>query len=320
MTSFYLFFPVLHHRIKRVKQEQIRCCAYTLYGIQFGLYFLIILGGEAYYWSARANPLSRLPVFIMGMLAAVQSEFALKDAEAGMAGKYQSCEDCTRSLCGVSNTYALFAIWICVIAAGILEQIYVGPSLRSMGIPFAGYAVRILGEPALPILFYDLVVALIYPKSAEGGDGGVGGAAAGGPGRAARAPTALHAFLSTAPMRWLADISLGVYVVHETVIRTLVLLLYGPLERGAVQQAPWLILMPRWGAAVSLPLSILLGWLLTVGFERPLNKRIRAWAEGHGSRTGTQRAGGRVGDAGANEATEMQTEMVSSSADSDSRS
>ena len=36
-----------------------------------------------------------------------------------------------------------------------------------------------------------------------------------------------------------------------------------------------LILMPKWGAAATLPLSIVLGWLLTYGFERPMSRAIR---------------------------------------------
>ena len=90
-------------------------------------------------------------------------------------------------------------------------------------------------------------------------------------------------------MRWFAEISLAVYVVHETVIRLVPLVVYGPLAPGVVQQAGQLILMPRWGAAASLPISILLGWMLTHGFEKPLNRRIlkRVSAAPKAARTST---------------------------------
>ena len=35
------------------------------------------------------------------------------------------------------------------------------------------------------------------------------------------------------------------------------------------------MLMPKWGTAATLPLSIVLGWLLTYGFERPMSRAIR---------------------------------------------
>ena len=39
-------------------------------------------------------------------------------------------------------------------------------------------------------------------------------------------------------------------------------------------QAAHLIQMPRWGAAATLPLSIVLGAVLTYGFEKPMSACI----------------------------------------------
>ena len=52
-------------------------------------------------------------------------------------------------------------------------------------------------------------------------------------------------------------------------------LAYGVLWPGAFATDGALILMPKWGAAATLPLSIVLGWLLTYGFERPMSRAIR---------------------------------------------
>jgi len=52
------------------------------------------------------------------------------------------------------------------------------------------------------------------------------------------------------------------------------MLVYGPLEPGVVQTAAHLIQMPRWGAGATLPLSVLVGAVLTYGFERPMSACI----------------------------------------------
>ena len=116
---------------------------------------------------------------------------------------------------------------------------------------------RVFGEALLPILFYELVVALSYPASA------------------ARPPSTTHAFLGSKPLRLFADISLAVYVVHQTLIVYMTLAAYGVLWPGAFGTNGALMLMPKWGAAATLPLSIVLGWLLTYGFERPLRRALK---------------------------------------------
>ena len=58
---------------------------------------------------------------------------------------------------------------------------------------------------------------------------------------------------------------------------------YGVLWPGAFATDGALILMPKWGAAATLPLSIVLGWLLTL--------RLRAADEPHDPALRTQRSG-----------------------------
>ena len=202
-----------------------------------------VVEGQGYWW-ARAWPPIRLPTFVMGMLAARQAELEAKDPALS-----QNCGSADKA-CGPHYATALLLVWLFIVALGILEQLF----LTSAGL---GWFCRVFGEALLPILFYELVVALSYPASA------------------AKPPSTTHAFLGSKPLRLFADISLAVYVVHQTLIVYLTLAAYGVLWPGAFATDGALILMPKWGAAATLPLSIVLGWLLTYGFERPMSRAIR---------------------------------------------
>ena len=250
MTFFYLLFPTIATHLNRVHPKQVRTFAWALYGIQLGLFVFMLFGagsifGELGYWFARAWPPIRLPTFVMGMLAARQAELEAKDPALS-----QNCVFGRTSRGGPHYATALLLVWLLIVVLGILEQLF----LTSAGL---GWFCRVFGEALLPILFYELVVALSYPASA------------------ARPPSTTHAFLGSKPLRLFADISLAVYVVHQTLIVYMTLAAYGVLWPGAFATDGALILMPKWGAAATLPLSIVLGWLLTYGFERPMSRAIR---------------------------------------------
>jgi hypothetical protein len=75
--AFYLIFPAIFHRINRVQPTKIRACADTLFGVQFGCMVVSGIMGSGMspafgYWWSRSWPAFRLPVFVMGMLAARQ--------------------------------------------------------------------------------------------------------------------------------------------------------------------------------------------------------------------------------------------------------
>ena len=251
MTFFYLLFPTIATHLNRVHPKQVRTFAWALYGIQLGLFVFMlfgagsIFGNEMGYWWARAWPPIRLPTFVMGMLAARQAELEAKDPALS-----QNCVFGRTSRGGPHYATALLLVWLLIVVLGILEQLF----LTSAGL---GWFCRVFGEALLPILFYELIVALSYPASA------------------AKPPSTTHAFLGSKPLRLFADISLAVYVVHQTLIVYMTLAAYGVLWPGAFATDGALILMPKWGAAATLPLSIVLGWLLTYGFERPMSRAIR---------------------------------------------
>ena len=264
MTFFYLLFPTIATHLNRVHPKQVRSLVCALYVIQIGLFVFMLIGASIFvpllaeavgaqdglaqdglgYWWARAWPPIRLPTFVMGMLAARQAELEAKDPSLS-----QNCGSADKA-CGPHYATALLLVWLLIVGLGILEQLF----LTSAGL---GWFCRVFGEALLPILFYELVVALSYPASA------------------ARPPSTTHAFLGSKPLRLFADISLAVYVVHQTLIVYLTLAAYGVLWPGAFATDGALILMPKWGAAATLPLSIVLGWLLTYGFERPMSRAIR---------------------------------------------
>ena len=126
----------------------------------------------------------------------------------------------------------------------------------------AGGLVRAYAEPSLVMLFFDLVVATAYPS---------------GESEASPPPTRAHALLASRPLRWLARISLGMYVVHHELLFILTLAVYGP--HPAPAQPAHLRLMPRWGSGAALLMTVLLGWLVTESFERPLGKILVRFAE-----------------------------------------
>ena len=131
------------------------------------------------------------------------------------------------------------------------------------------------GESLLPMLFYDLITALTYPAATLA------------------PPSRVHAMMSSRPLRALAQISLAVYVIHEALIRSLPVAVYGPLPGlQSADPAAGDIHMPVWGAAVTLPLSLALGWLLTHYYERPMSRWILRRAIGPERDPSTSRATG----------------------------
>jgi peptidoglycan/LPS O-acetylase OafA/YrhL len=131
-------------------------------------------------------------------------------------------------------------MWVGWIALGCLLSFSEDTAQRELS-----GLLRWFGEVWLPCVYYELILVVAYPANDE------------------KPPSCLHAFLGSAPLRWLANISLAVYVVHEILIGYMILAAYGPLPHGANMGNPAAYLMPRWGSAATLPLSIFLGQHIT---------------------------------------------------------
>ena len=173
MTFFYLLFPTIATHLNRVHPKQVRSFACALYGIQLVLFIFMLIGASIFmgelgywlpstagvvegqgYWWARAWPPIRLPTFVMGMLAARQAELEAKDPALS-----QNCGSADKA-CGPHYATALLLVWLLIVALGILEQLF----LTSAGL---GWFCRVFGEALLPILFYELVVALVPGERGE---------------------------------------------------------------------------------------------------------------------------------------------------------
>eukprot|EP00301_Raphidiophrys_heterophryoidea_P020419 c5114_g1_i1.p1 GENE.c5114_g1_i1~~c5114_g1_i1.p1 ORF type:complete len:486 (+),score=91.13 c5114_g1_i1:151-1608(+) len=81
LVIFWFLFPVLLPQIQRYTDSQLRQGIINLYYSQFLIVFLLFLGlilvdGGLAFTTATMNPLSRLPVFIMGMFAGLLCERA----------------------------------------------------------------------------------------------------------------------------------------------------------------------------------------------------------------------------------------------------
>lgn len=203
MTLFYLVFPCLRSRIRRIEQHNLRCFALVLYGIQVVQMLVtavaagFLFGGEAGYWFARVWPLNRLSVFIMGLCAARQCHVEALGPRSWLDG---------RDAGKLSKVILHGGIFCSVIFGGIAMQVMHPP---------LGISLRFAGEVLLPMVFYELIVGLAYPASAW------------------VPPSPLHAILGNHFMRFVVDISIAVYVVHETLVWSLAPVSRGPAERGS---------------------------------------------------------------------------------------
>ena len=121
----------------------------------------------------------------MGMLAARQAELEAKDPALS-----QNCVFGRTSRGGPHYATALLLVWLLIVVLGILEQLF----LTSAGL---GWLCRVFGEALLPILFYELIVALSYPARRDH------------PRR--RTPSSAQPLL-------LRRHRLAIYVVHQTLI------------------------------------------------------------------------------------------------------
>jgi len=252
MTFFYLMFPKLYYRVRRIQPHMLRSFAMILYGIQAGMMLvsgvgLGIIDPRIGYWVARAWPINRLPVFAMGLCGARQCQLEAIDPTLNqMCGSFEAC-----GMTKCCKIIVLLLIYFFVILLGIAEQLVGGPGF-----------IRFLGEVVLPVLFYELITALVYPA------------------HMAEPPSRLHQLLGCRILRFLAHISLAVYVVHETLIRSFALAYRGPVELlpdGSMPKDVDIRMTP-WGTCIILPLSVFMGWFLTRFYEKPMSKAILKWA------------------------------------------
>ena len=107
------------------------------------------------------------------------------------------------------------------------------------------YQFRLILEVMLPMLFFDWVIALSGEES-----------------------SATRTFFSSTVMRWVGDISMSFYMVHMLIWEWAVKIRNSNIPDKSETPPVWLI-------PVCFPISIFLGWLLTILFEKPAQKMVR---------------------------------------------
>jgi len=255
MSFFYLVFPALLPWLHGVRRRQ--AAIRLLFCLQSFTFMSVLLMGSLWvendgwaYWTARAWPFGRLPVFVMGCLA------ALERAHGDEAAQGTCCCPRRRRAAGGEQPDAaawsrratlLGTTYLCVLAAGAASMRAVVACMDSsptgiMSGTKAFVLIRGACEAFVPLLFVDLITALTR---------------CGSEGAAAR-------LCRWAPVQKFGDLSMTVYLVHLLVLTGLMSVCLKGMASA-----------PLWLCGVSLLLSVLLGWLLANYFEAPCRRRLR---------------------------------------------
>eukprot|EP00931_Biecheleriopsis_adriatica_P077132 TRINITY_DN50752_c0_g1_i1.p1 TRINITY_DN50752_c0_g1~~TRINITY_DN50752_c0_g1_i1.p1 ORF type:complete len:523 (+),score=80.02 TRINITY_DN50752_c0_g1_i1:159-1571(+) len=252
MMVFNFLFPVILPRLQLIRNRP--AMIHALYWIQ-GFTFMAVfalglcwLNMQYGYWTARAWPLGRLPVFAMGCLAALERQ------QGEMS---TSCYLCCPFRClagGDAKTWGRRAtaaglIYIVLLVLGIFAMQMTKPTMVEEMDPGSHAAntyvsIRALWEAFAPMLFIVLIVSLTR---------------CGEEGLAAR-------LCRWKPINYIGDISMAFYMTHILVLQFFTLI----FNSSSYGQTPlWLL-----GLAMLVSLSV--GATLTQCFEAPLRRLLRS--------------------------------------------
>ncbi|CAE7931448.1 unnamed protein product [Symbiodinium necroappetens] len=240
MLFFYLCFPVLGPAVQRVPLEGLRALAWTMYALQGLLMMLGYTFDTPGYW-IRMWPPVRLPIFVMGICAGL-SRVRGEQQRAAQADSCQtpvSRRDVPVEVGSRWGVEACLPDWVWVLLwTGLTLYGTTITFLCSTNIPF-----RFTLEVVFPMIFYEFILAITSP-TAEG--------------------ACLVRLCRSKPMRFLGDISMCAYMVHVLLGEAL-----GYATGTHIGAWPW------WTPLAVLPNAILLGWMLTEFFEKPISRCLR---------------------------------------------
>jgi len=198
MAVFYIIFPYMLPWLKAVKRR--RLMIHVLFWLQATTFLAIFRGFNVSYWTARAWPLSRIPVFAMGCLSAVErmhggGHVTFRLRSGGSEPRRWGWRASVLGLC-----------YVLLLAAGVvMNQVPVkDPNLAMRRDPM----VRAFWEALVPLLFIDLILALTHC-----GENGI-----------------LARLCRSKPMEWMGDIAMSFYMVHITVLLVVVECLPGKFK------------------------------------------------------------------------------------------
>jgi len=251
MMVFNFFFPVIIPWLRSVRNRP--ALIHALYWLQSCTFMTTFLLGlfwvnDQYgYWTARAWPLGRMPVFAMGCLAAVE-----RQGEAAT-----SCYFCCPLRCladGDAKTWGRRAtaaglLYILLLVLGIVAMQAVKPTVADMLDPtshvaYTYFCIRATWEAFAPMLFITLIVALT-----RCGEEGVAAS-----------------LCRSRPVQYVGDISMAFYMTHILVLQFFGLIFNVPMTEGN----------PFWLLGLAMLVSLSIGAFLTRYFETPLRKLLRS--------------------------------------------
>ncbi|CAJ1328202.1 unnamed protein product [Effrenium voratum] len=220
MAVFYLIFPSMLPWLKAVRRRKLT--VHLLFWLQATTFMAIVCLGlfgidnfNWAYWTARAWPLSRVPVFAMGCLAAVErlhgggnfTPFCCRgDAQAGDYGR-------RATILGFSY------ILLLALAVGINQV----PLTDRYWMSVREAMVRSSWEAFVPLLFIDLILALTHC-----GDSGI-----------------LARACRSKPMEWMGEIAMSFYMIHFGLLMTV---LMG--TKIGYAEVPWWLLFSCFAGAL----------------------------------------------------------------------
>ncbi|CAK8988830.1 unnamed protein product [Durusdinium trenchii] len=253
MLFFYICFPALAPRMQRVPLHRLPILVWTMYVLQaiamstctVTLGFLVFHGSVDTYWFRMTPPL-RLPIFIMGIAAGLirvqRQQAAMKDADLDVSPVNRGArpEELDEACCCCAQEpclgpLSLFVIWLIITTFAAVQGSLVGEMQFIIN--------RLALEVFYPILFYYWILALTNP---------------------ARQNDCLVRLFKSRVMRFLGDISMCCYMIH-----LLLLEFTGYLVKTRHGFHPW------WTILSTLFATILLGWLFTRFYEKPIARCLR---------------------------------------------
>ena len=243
MGFFYFSFPFLAPRLQRgVRAGQERVSAICLYLLQATWPLLI---GTIFF--IFVDPGRATPMWYWFVRAYPLCRFPvfMMGCLAGKLMIMQRQHTSVKFMCLPNPTMCMKMSDLCLVIYLSFVVFYTMIASGVWGLQDLTYQFRLILEVMLPMLFFDWVIALSGEES-----------------------SATRTFFSSTVMRWVGDISMSFYMVHMLIWEWAVKIRNSNIPDKSETPPVWLI-------PVCFPISIFLGWLLTILFEKPAQKMVR---------------------------------------------